>query len=174
MSEFRPHVGTVPKRSAAVRRRFWPWSIAGALGLATAAWLLAPDAARDADDDRPLAATRAGSGGASATRSPIADLPPPAPYEPDPAGRAVLDALTLAPAPARSGGTGYVVTKADAELLAHTPLREGDVLLELDGQKLDPARLERLGAELGGYDDVWVSFERDGKKLETLLELRRR
>lgn len=101
-------------------------------------------------------------------------LPPPNIYAPDPAGATMLGKLTLAPARSRTGATGYVVTKADAELLSATPLREGDVVLELDGQKLDQARIERLSDELGGYDDVWVSFERQGKRVETILELRRR
>lgn len=121
-----------------------------------------------------LSATRAASTPTTPGAARIAALPPPDPYRPDPAGKAMLEELTLAPARTASGATGYVVTKADAELLAATPLREGDVILELDGQKLDPARLAKLGEELGEYDDIWVSFERDGKKIETLLELRRR
>lgn len=172
MSEFRPRVAAVP---APPRRRAWLWLVAPLVALAAIAWLVAAGGESPDLADRALPkATRADAGAAAATRARISDLPPPRPYEPDPAGKALLQELTLAPTRARSGGTGYVVTKADAELLAHTALREGDVLLELDGQKLDPARLERLADELGDYDDVWVRFERDGKKQEMLLELRRR
>lgn len=172
MSEFRPRVAAVP---APPRRRSWVWFVVPLVGIGAVAWLLVTgDDSPDPADPTMLKATRADAGAAAATRARISDLPPPKPYEPDPAGKALLQELTLAPTRARSGGTGYVVTKADAELLAHSALREGDVLLELDGQKLDPKRLERLADELGDYDDVWVRFERDGQKQEMLLELRRR
>ena len=173
MAEFRPRIEVAA--DATKPRRPWLWLALPPLALAAIGLLLfTGDDAPGTADPATIRATRADSGAARATRTPLSDLPPPDPYRPDPAGKALLQELELAPAAAKSGGTGYVVTKADAELLAHTPLREGDVLLELDGQKLDPARLERLADELGDYDDVWVSFERDGKKQEMLLELRRR
>lgn len=173
MTDFRPQI-SVPSTSAGSRRG-WPWLAGGAAVAATVILLVlgSPDESPDTAGPA-LTATRAASTPSAPAAARIASLPPPDPYRPDPAGKAVLEELTLAPARTASGATGYVVTKADAELLAATPLREGDVILELDGQKLDPARLAKLGEELGDYDDLWVSFERDGKTIETLLELRRR
>jgi hypothetical protein len=170
MSEFRPRVPVAAEPRA---RRTALWIVAPLVLLAAVGLLLSNgDDPPDAADSATMKATRVDSGaGAVVTRSRISDLPPPDPYEPDPAGKALLQELTLPPVRARSGGTGYIVTKADAELLSHTALREGDLLLEIDGQKLDPSR---LADELGEYDDVWVVFERDGKKQEMLLELRRR
>lgn len=175
MTGFRPRIA--PTADTPARRPSPGLIILLALSIIGLGWLLVRTPDRDVGREPmrpdsvppvPVSAPAAGT-----ARRP-ADLPPPEPYKPDPAGRAILDALKLAPARTASGAPGYVVTKSDAELLAGTPLREGDVLLELDGQKLDPARLERLSDELGDYDDVWVSFERDGKKVGALLELRRR
>lgn len=170
MTGFRPRVAVsadpAPGRAC---RTLW---IAASVGAFVAIGLLVAtgDEAPDGADPATLKATRASSG-SGVPQPRIADLPPPDPYKPDPAGKALLQELTLPPTRARSGVTGYVVTKADADLLSHTALREGDVLLEIDGQKLEPAQ---LAEELGEYDDVWLVFERDGKKQEMLLELRRR
>lgn len=173
MSEFRPRI-ELAAGAAKPRRPLLRTALPALALVAVGLFLSTGDDTPQAADPATIRATRADSGSARATRTPLSELPSPDPYKPDPAGKVLLQELELAPAAAKSGDTGYVVTKADAELLAHTPLREGDVLLELDGQKLDPARLERLADELGDYDDVWVSFERDGKKQGMLLELRRR
>ena len=175
MTGFRPRVA-IPADPPPSRGRRALWIAAPLLALVGAGLLVVtgaepPDAAGPVPGD---AATRPMSGGAVAGGDPLAALPPPDPYQPDPAGAALLRELKLEPRRAANGAAGYVVTAADAELLAATPLREGDVLLEIDGQKLDPARIAALADELGGYDDVWVSFERDGRKQEMLLELRRR
>lgn len=175
MTEFRPRVA-VPTDPLPGRARRALWVAAPLVALAAVGLLVItsdeqPDAA---DPAAGSAATRSASGGSAARDNPLATLPPPDPYRPDPAGPALLRELKLEPRRAAGGTTGYVVTPADAELLAATPLREGDVLLEIDGQKLDPARIATLADELGEYDDVWVSFERDGRKQGVLLELRRR
>jgi hypothetical protein len=175
MAEFRPRVAAPadPPPSRA-HRLLWiaaPLATLAAVGLLVVTGEDLPDAP---DPAARSAATRSASGGVSAGDSPLAALPPPDPYRPDPAGAALLRELKLEPRRAAGGATGYVVTPADAELLAATPLREGDVLLEIDGQKLDPARIATLADELGEYDDVWVSFERDGRKQGVLVELRRR
>ena len=174
MAEFRPRVAlTADPSPARARRTLWiaaPLVALAAVGLFVVIANESPDAADPAPGS---VATRSVSGAGVAGDHPVAALPPPDPYRPDPAGAALLRELKLEPRRAASGDAGYVVTAADAKLLAATPLREGDVLLEIDGQNLDPARIATLADELGEYDDVWVSFERDGKKQEMLLELRR-
>lgn len=175
MTEFRPRVA-VPADPPPVRARRALWIAAPLVALAAAGLLVVTgdDSSDAADSAAGSTATRLVTGASVTGDNPLAALPPPDPYRPDPAGPALLRELKLEPRRAASGATGYVVTPADAELLAATPLREGDLLLEIDGQKLDPARIVTLADELGEYDDVWVSFERDGRKQGVLVELRRR
>ena len=175
MTEFRPRVAVPADPPPSLARRA-VWIAAALVALAAAGLLVVTgdDSSNAVDSAAGSKATRSATGTSVSGSNPLATLPPPNPYRPDPAGPALLRELKLEPRRAASGATGYVVTPADAELLAATPLREGDVLLEIDGQRLDPARIGTLADELGEYDDVWVSFEREGRKQGVLVELRRR
>lgn len=66
---------------------------------------------------------------------------------------------------------GYVVRPNDPSVLKGTPLQPGDVLLEVDGLELDPARAAALAQNVGDYQDVFVRFERGNAAQEGILPL---
>lgn len=91
----------------------------------------------------------------------------------DEAGRRFAQSLALAPRTPGVTDAGFVITaQSDAALLAQHQLRVGDVLLTMDGQPLDAARITQLGDELAAFDRVEVSFERGGQRRNRQLVLR--
>lgn len=85
-------------------------------------------------------------------------------------GRDFAETLALAPASAGRMGRGYVITAdSNAGMLAGHKMRVGDVILDMDGKPLDPARIAALGTELGQFDAVEVTFVRQGQMRHRLL-----
>lgn len=72
--------------------------------------------------------------------------------------------------------TGYYVRRgADLPLLRQAGLREGDVLISVNGQNIDgPERLTQLPAELRTAQTAEVEFERSGRRMRTTVQLNRR
>ncbi|MBA4095005.1 MAG: hypothetical protein C0489_13100 [Candidatus Accumulibacter sp.] len=167
MSGFQPRAPLAPPP-----RRRLPAALvaAGVLVLAAAGFLVLGDGAEPDDQAGAITPPSAANSHAPAAARSAPYATPVATGETAPGETLEALGAALSPVPQRPGG--YVVSVADAALLAGTPLRAGDVLFEIDGQKLDAARMKRLADELGRYEDVWVSFERDGKPIEMLLELK--
>ncbi|QNE06121.1 hypothetical protein [Croceicoccus marinus] len=85
-------------------------------------------------------------------------------------GLEFADALDLRPVRVGVADTGYAITAdSDMDLLAGHRLRAGDVLLDMDGRKLDPARIAALGEELGQLDAVEITMVRQGETRQRLL-----
>ncbi|ARU16467.1 hypothetical protein [Croceicoccus marinus] len=85
-------------------------------------------------------------------------------------GLEFADALDLRPVRVGVADTGYAITAdSDTDLLAGHRLRAGDVLLDMDGRKLDPARIAALGEELGRLDAVEITMVRQGETRQRLL-----
>lgn len=85
-------------------------------------------------------------------------------------GLEFADALDLRPVRVGVADTGHAITAdSDMDLLADHKLRVGDVLLDIDGQKLDPARIAVLGDELGRLDAVEITMVRQGETRRRLL-----
>lgn len=85
-------------------------------------------------------------------------------------GLEFADALDLRPVRVGVADTGYAITaNSDTDLLAGHRLRAGDVLLDMDGRKLDPARIAALGEELGRLDAVEITMVRQGETRQRLL-----
>jgi type II secretory pathway component PulC len=89
----------------------------------------------------------------------------------DPPGRTFIAKLNLQPRILNGAVKGYVVRPDDPTILKGTPLQTGDVLLEVDGLKLDPARVALLAKNVGQYEDVFVRFERGSTEQEDMLPL---
>lgn len=89
----------------------------------------------------------------------------------DPPGRTFIAKLNLQPRLLNGQVKGYVVRPDDPSILQGTPLQVGDVLLEVDGLKLDPARVASLAQNVGQYEDVFVRFERGNAEQEDMLPL---
>lgn len=88
-------------------------------------------------------------------------------------GRKLVEGLLIAPRQAGGAGGYVIATASDPAVLAQAKLRPGDVLLDIDGRPLDPARLGALAEELAPADAVEVTFERDGQLRKRLIDLRR-
>ena len=88
-----------------------------------------------------------------------------------PPGRTFIARLNLQPRLLDGQVKGYVVRPDDPSILNGTPLQPGDVLLEVDGLKLDPARAALLAQNVGQYEDVFVRFERGNAEQEGMLPL---
>lgn len=85
-------------------------------------------------------------------------------------GLEFAEALDLQPVRVGVADTGYAITaQSDTTLLAGHRLRPGDVLLDMDGRKLDPARIASLGEELGRLDAVEITVVRQGETRQRLL-----
>ena len=89
-------------------------------------------------------------------------------------GRTFITKLNLRPRFQNGRVKGYVVGPDEPSILQGTPLQPGDVLLEVDGLMLDPARVEFLAKNVGDYQDVFVRFERGSSEREGMLPLGRR
>lgn len=89
----------------------------------------------------------------------------------EPPGRTFIAKLNLQPRLLNGQVKGYVVRPDDPSILKGTPLQTGDVLLEVDGLKLDPARVAALAQKVGQYEDVFVRFERGNAEQEDMLPL---
>lgn len=111
--------------------------------------------------------------------SPIAGtLPVGKPAKPDPV-TAVAEVdpqqlLANAGLRARSEGgevTGYtLVPRGNEALLREAGLQPGDVLLSVNGQRLDPERLGELKSELAGRSQATITFQRDGRTRSVTLK----
>lgn len=89
------------------------------------------------------------------------------------AGRHFAQGLALAPRTPGVTDAGFVITaQSDTALLTQHQLRVGDVLLTMDGQPLDAARIAALGDKLAAFDRIEVSFERGGQRRNRQLVLR--
>lgn len=86
-------------------------------------------------------------------------------------GRTFIAKLNLQPRLKNGRVNGYVVRPDDPAILKGTPLQAGDVLLEVDGLTLDPARAALLAQNVGDYQDVFVLFERGSRTQEGMLPL---
>ena len=85
-------------------------------------------------------------------------------------GLEFAEALDLQPVRVGVADRGYAITAdSDTALLAGHRLRPGDVLLDMDGYKLDPARIDALGEELGRLDAVEITVVRQGETRQRLL-----
>lgn len=86
-------------------------------------------------------------------------------------GRTFIAKLNLQPRLVNGQVKGFVVRPEDPSILKGTPLQSGDVLLEVDGLELDPARAALLAKSVGDYQDVFVRFERGNAEQEGMLPL---
>ncbi len=118
-------------------------------------------------DQWPAANTAANVAATVAT--PVA--PPPMAPQVEAPGVTFIAKLNLRPRLRNGRVNGYVVRPDDPSILAGTPLRPGDVLLEVDGLKLDAARAALLAQSAGEYQDVFVRLERGNEELEGVLPL---
>lgn len=100
-------------------------------------------------------------------------LPSAAPPASSAESTAVDPAALLAQAGLRArteGGriTGYtLIPRGGGELLHQAGLQAGDVLVAVDGNRLNPERLAELESQLAGRDEVRLTVQRDGQ-LQTL------
>jgi hypothetical protein len=100
------------------------------------------------------------------------DEPVPEPRGDTP-GRRMADGLRLDPRTYEGDLVGYEVRlDTHPAALALTRLRPGDVILDMDGQPLDPDRIDALGDELSLLDAVDVTFLRDGATRKRVINLR--
>jgi hypothetical protein len=91
----------------------------------------------------------------------------------DTPGRRLGERLVLTPHLVNGHLVGYAIAPAtDAVLLEAVKLRAHDVLLDLDGRPLNPARIRTLGDELSLLDRVEVTFERDGQMRKRVIDFR--
>ena len=110
----------------------------------------------------PAAAGPAGEGGALGSIEPQGDS----------GGRRLGDALVLSPHMFRGQIAGYVVSReSSAPIVARARLRPGDILMEVDGQPLDPRRVGALADELSLLDRVEVTVERKGQVRTLMIDL---
>ena len=89
--------------------------------------------------------------------------------EPVAPGRSFIERLNLQPRMQYGRINGYIVRPDDPTILNGTPLQSGDVLLEVDGLALDPARAAQLAKNVGEYQDVFVRLERGNRQQEGIL-----
>lgn len=87
------------------------------------------------------------------------------------AGRTFIARLNLQPRMVNGQVKGFVVRPDDPSILQGTPLQSGDVLLEVDGLELDPARAASLAQNVGDYQDVFIRFERGSAEQDGMLPL---
>lgn len=89
-------------------------------------------------------------------------------------GRRFASLLTLQPWREGDRLIGYVITaETPADALAATGLRQGDILLDLDGRPLGPDRVAALADELAGADSLELTFERQGQLRKRTVDLTR-
>ncbi len=84
-------------------------------------------------------------------------------------GRTFIARLNLQPRMRNGRVNGYTVRPDDPSILKGTLLQSGDVLLEVDGLELDPARAALLAQSVGEYQDVFVRLERGNRQQEGVL-----
>lgn len=83
--------------------------------------------------------------------------------------RTFIAKLNLRPRLQNGRVDGYIVDPADPSIFEGTPLQASDVLLEMDGTRLDAARVAALGQNVGNYQDVFIRFGRDASEQEGML-----
>ena len=106
---------------------------------------------------------------AQTTVVPVA--PRPIIVEVQPPGVTFIAKLNLKPRLLNGRVNGFVISPDDPLILKGTPLRPGDILLEVDGLKLDAARAALLAQDVGAYQDVFVRLKRGNAELEGVLPL---
>lgn len=122
---------------------------------------------------------------AFAAPPPSAPPPPPtagsvaptlAPAGAESAGRidpkAFLAAAALTPRTAGGQVSGYRLTgKGQTDVLARAGLRDGDILLSVEGNPLNPERMSELSDLLAQSSEVEIRFERAGQIMTTTLRM---
>jgi hypothetical protein len=89
-------------------------------------------------------------------------------------GRRLAEDLVLAPHMIEGRLAGYVVTATSgAAAVSAAGLRPGDVLIDLDGRPLEPARIDGLADELSLADSLEVTYQRDGHIRRRIIDLTR-
>lgn len=87
-------------------------------------------------------------------------------------GRRLAEDLVLAPHMIEGRLAGYVITATSGAAAASAAgLRPGDVLIDLDGRPLEPARIDGLGDELSLADSLEVTYQRDGHLRRRVIDL---
>jgi general secretion pathway protein C len=100
--------------------------------------------------------------------------PPPPPAEPsarlDP--RQFLAAAALTPRTANGQVSGYrLAGRGKGDVLARAGLQDGDVLLSVEGNPLNPERMSELPELLAQSNEVEIRFERNGQIMTTRLRM---
>lgn len=121
-------------------------------------------------DSRPPVTVGAGQGGAPASNDDLVAYP-----------SGLRDSLAsrlgggLILVPRRQGATqGYAISgESDPAVLEQARLREGDLLLELDGRPLTRSRISGIERELVSLDAVEIRFVRDGLARDRTIDLTR-
>lgn len=91
----------------------------------------------------------------------------------DTPGRRLAEGLRLRPMHTQGRIGGYVIGgDSNADVLALTRLRRGDVLVAVDDGSLDADRIANLGDELSLLDAVEVTFIRAGATRKRTIDLR--
>lgn len=87
-------------------------------------------------------------------------------------GRRLVDGLVLTPRQVDGRTAGYVVSgETDPALLSKASLRPGDLLVDFDGQALDPSTIGAWKGELAVADRMEVGFMRDGQMRKRVIPL---
>ena len=84
-------------------------------------------------------------------------------------GREFTESVDLATSPSPLGPAFVITGESDAGFLARYKLRQGDILMDMDGRPLDSARLAALSRELATLDAVEVTFMREGQMRKRLI-----
>jgi general secretion pathway protein C len=66
-----------------------------------------------------------------------------------------------------------IMTISDPAAVFRSGLRPGDILVDLDGRPLEPARMKGLGDELSLADSLEVTYQRDGQIRKRVIDLTR-
>lgn len=86
--------------------------------------------------------------------------------------KAFLAAAALTPRTSGGQVSGYRLTgKGQGDALARAGLRDGDVLLSVEGNPLNPERMSELSDLLAQSSEVEIRFERAGQIMTTTLRM---
>lgn len=130
-------------------------AILAALGLGAAAWFAWPEGETASARDEIVVVPGSGAAAPTAPEGPTLTAVP-------------SGGPAFAPNVIEGRVAGYAITAdSDAAWLDRARLRVGDVILDLDGRALEPARLPELAAA----DAVEVTYLRDGQLRKRQLRL---